>query len=387
MRILRYLTAGESHGRGLCGILEGLPAGLKLTAAHIDADLARRQKGYGRGARMKIETDKAEILSGVRHGATIGSPLGLLVWNADWKNWTEVMAVGPGGDEKLKSVSVPRPGHADLVGSVKYGLEDLRSVLERASARETAMRVALGAAARRLLSELGVSVASRVISIGGVEDASEVSAKDEAKLNERVDASPTRSIDPKASEKMVAAIDAAREAGDTVGGVFEVRVTGLPVGLGSYAQWDRRLEGPLSAAFMSLNAVKGVEIGLGFDAARVRGSAAHDELFWSKDKKRAARRTNRSGGIDGGISNGETLVVRAALKPISTLMKPLASIDLKTKAEVKAHIERSDFCAVPAAAVIAESLAALVLADEFLVKYGGDSMDELRAHYEASRRA
>ena len=385
MRVLRYLTAGESHGRGLAGILEGLPAGLELSAEFIDAQLARRQKGHGRGGRMKIETDRAEILSGARHGRTIGSPVALLVWNADWKNWEKAMAVGAGGDKALKSVSVPRPGHADYVGSVKYGREDLRDVLERASARETAMRVALGSCARRLLEELGVEIGSRVVSIGGVEDATQAAGV--RGLNARADASPVRCLDADAADKMVARIDQAKKDGDTLGGTFEVLVSGLPVGLGSYVQWDRRLEGRLAQAFLSLNAVKAFELGLGFDSARLPGSATHDELYWSKDKKAAARRTNRSGGIDGGISNGETLVLRAALKPIATLMKPLASIDLKAKTEVKAHVERSDVCAVPAAAVIAESLAALVIADEVLVKYGGDSMDELRAHYDASRRA
>lgn len=387
MSQLRFLTAGESHGRGLTGIIEGIPAGMEITAPYINAQLARRQAGYGRGGRMKIEHDEAEILSGVRHGRTLGSPISLLVWNRDWKNWSEAMRVEPGGDGKLKSVQVPRPGHADYVGAVKYGHADVRNVLERASARETTVRVALACVARKMLEDFNIHVASRVVSIGDVEDKESADDIPAGKLNAAVDASPVRCLGKKAAEQMMKAIDAVRDAGDTLGGVVEVRVSGLPVGLGSYAQWDRRLEGQLAQALMSLNAIKGVEVGLGFAAARSRGSQVHDELFWSKDKTRAVRRTNRSGGIDGGITTGETLVVRAAMKPISTLMNPLRSINLATKEEVEAHVERSDFCAVPAAGVIGESLVALVLAGAFLEKYGGDSMAEIRAHYEASRRA
>ncbi|HVE11949.1 MAG TPA: chorismate synthase [Elusimicrobiota bacterium] len=383
---MRYLTAGESHGQALLGIMEGLPAGLPLSAADIDAQLARRQKGHGRGGRMKIEKDQARILAGVRHGRTIGSPVALLIQNRDWKNWEKAMAVEAGGDEGLKAVHVPRPGHADYVGSVKYGHKDLRNVLERASARETAMRVALGSVARRFLQDFGIRVASRVAVIGAVEDRSAPGSVPFDRLNVIADASPVRCLDEKAEAAMVAAIDKAQKAGDTLGGIFEVVVAGLPVGLGSYAQWDRRLEGRLAAALMSLNAVKGAEVGMGFEGARKQGSEVHDELFWSRDKTKAARKTNRSGGIDGGITTGEILVLRAALKPIATLMKPLASIDLQTREPASAHIERSDVCAVPAAAVIAESLACLVLAGEFLEKYGGDSMEEIHAHYEASRR-
>lgn len=386
MRPIRFLTAGESHGKGLVGIIEGIPAGLDLGAAFINAQLARRQHGYGRGGRMKIEKDEAEIVSGVRHGKTLGSPISLLIWNRDWKNWTEAMRADAGGDEKLKSVKVPRPGHADYVGAVKYGHTDIRNVLERASARETAIRVALASVARKLLLEFGVHVASRVVSIGEVEDTEDASSVAVEKLNEATDGSPVRCLGKKAEKAMVDCIDAAKEAGDTVGGVFELRVGGLPVGLGSYTQWDRRLEGELAQALLSLNAIKGVELGDGFAASRRPGSQVHDELFWSKDKSHAVRKTNRSGGIDGGITTGETLVFRVAMKPISTLMKPLRSINFETKEEVAAHVERSDYCAVPAAAVIGESLVALVLAEAFLSKYGGDSVDELRAHYEASRR-
>ena len=387
MKILRLLTAGESHGRGLSGILEGMPAGLPLLAADVNADLGRRQQGYGRGGRMKIEKDEAEILSGVRHARTLGSPIALLIWNRDWKNWTEAMKVEAGGDEDLKAVSVPRPGHADYQGVVKYGHTDVRNVLERASARETAMRVALGAVARRFLQEFGIEVGSRVVSIGGVVDAELAPEMSGRALNARADASPVRVLTKKAEAAMIAAIEKAKRAGDTLGGVIEVRATGLPVGLGSYVQWDRRLEGDLAKSFMSLNAIKGVEIGLGFAGAGQPGSQAHDELFWDKKKTHAVRRTNRSGGIDGGMTTGMPLVIRAAMKPISTLMEPLRSIDLKTKQAVKAHIERSDVCAVAAAGVIGEALAALELADAFLAKYGGDSMAEIRAHYNASRKA
>ncbi|MBI5211398.1 MAG: chorismate synthase [Elusimicrobia bacterium] len=382
---MRYLTAGESHGRGLAGIIEGVPAGLALTAAHIDAQLARRQLGHGRGGRMKIERDRADILSGVRRGETIGSPIALLVWNRDWKNWEKAMRVEPGGGPAPRAVVVPRPGHADLVGGVKYGRPDLRDVLERASARETAMRVALGSVARRLLEEFGVSVASRVVSIAGVEDPTDAARLGAKGLNARADASPVRCLGREAAAAMVAAIDAAAGSGDTVGGVFEVLASGLPVGLGSYAQWDRRLEGLLAHALMSLNGVKGVEAGLGFAGSRRRGSEVHDGFFRDKTRSGIVRRTNRSGGIDGGISTGETLVLRCAMKPIATLLAPLPSVHLKTRKEAKAQVERSDVCAVPAAAVIAESLAALVLADEFLVKFGGDSLAEVRAHHEASK--
>ena len=384
MNRLRYLTAGESHGKGLVGIIEGMPAGLALEAGHIEEQLSRRQRGHGRGGRMKIESDKAELLSGVRHGKTIGSPIALLLWNKDWKNWTGALQVEPGGDESLKSVSIPRPGHADLCGSIKYGHKDLRSVLERASARETAMRTALSVPARLLLEEFGVRIASRVVSIGGAQDHADADLVPVDRMNAAADSSSVRCLSADAEERMRAVIDHARKAGDTLGGVFEVRVGGLPPALGGYAQLDRRLEGALSAAFMSLNAVKGVEIGLGFSLSQTSGSLAHDELYPGKGRA-AARRTNRAGGLEGGMTTGETLVVRAAMKPLATLMKPLRSVDLKTGKAACAHIERSDVCAVPAAAVIGEALAALVLADAFLEKFGGDSIAEIRRHEAASR--
>ncbi len=385
MSALRYLTAGESHGQALVGILEGMPAGLALEAEFIDEQLRRRQLGHGRGRRMEIEHDRATIVAGVRHGATLGSPIALLIRNHDYENWSDVMRVAPGGDRGRRAVHVPRPGHADLPGAMKYGHLDLRDVLERASARETAMRVALGAVARRLLEEFGVEIASRVVSIGGVADPTDADAVPVSGLNLLADASPVRSLDEEAGSRMVAAIDDAKKAGDTLGGVFEVRVAGVPVGLGSHVHWDRRLDGDLARAFMSLNAIKGVEIGLGFAAASTPGSAAHDELFPAAGGRSPVRRTRRAGGIEGGMTNGDLLVLRAAMKPLATLMKPLRSVDLRTGEEVAAHVERSDVCAVPAAAVIGEALAALVLADAFLAKFGGDSIGEVRAHREASR--
>jgi chorismate synthase len=380
---LRFLTAGESHGKALLGILEGLPAGLELAAADVQADLLRRKKGHGRGNRQKIEGDKVEILSGVRNGKTLGSPLGLLIPNLDFKNWEGIMGAEPTDAAAARRVDVPRPGHADLVGKIKYGFDDMRNVLERASARETAMRVALGAAARRFLNECGVLVASRVVAIGGETDDSPLTTP-VARLNALTDNDPVRCANPDFSKRMVTRIDEAKANGDTVGGVFEILAEGLPVGLGSYAQWDRRLEGPLAQALMSLNAIKGVEVGYGFRSAAIPGSQAHD-AYEVKGKK-VGYRTNRSGGIDGGMTTGEILTLRAAMKPIATLMKPLDSVDLRTMKPAKAHVERSDACAVPAAAVIGESLVCLVLADALLAKFGGDSMNEILPRIEAWRK-
>ncbi len=332
---------------------------------------------------MRIERDAAEILAGVRQGSTLGSPIAVLIRNRDWDNWSAVMRVEPGDDPGPRDVHVPRPGHADLPGAVKYGHRDLRNVLERASARETAMRVALGAVARRLLEEFGVAIASRVVSIGGVADPSDVEGLLLPQLSEAADASPVRAIGAEASDLMVRAIDDAKLAGDTLGGVFEIRVAGLPVGLGSHVHWDRRIDGSLGRAFLSLNAVKGVEIGLGFAAAATPGSSAHDEMFDGGRSGHVIRRTDRAGGVEGGITNGGVLVLRAAMKPLATLTRPLRSVDLRTGKNVEAHVERSDVCAVPAAAVIGEALAALVLADEFLGKFGGDSIEEVRAHHAA----
>lgn len=369
---LRFLTAGESHGVALVGIIEGMPAGLALTAEYLQAQAARRKLGFGRGGRQKIETDEVRILSGVRRGFTLGSPIALLIENRDFANWRDVMRVEPARGEARRRVDVPRPGHADLGGALKYRHQDMRDVLERASARETAMRVALGSAARRLLEGLGVALGSRVAALGPVADDSDYG--DAKTLNARADRSPVRSL--RRSREMAAFIDGARGAGDTVGGVIEVVAGGMPTGLGSYAQWDRRIEGPIASAFMSLNGVKGVEIGLGFGAAGRPGSKAHDE-YAPAPAGRVRFLSNRSGGIDGGITTGQDLVVRAAMKPLATLMRPLRSVDLRTGKSASAHVERSDVCALPSAAVIGEALLALVLASAVLDKFGGDSMDEL----------
>ena len=371
---LRFLTAGESHGRALVGILEGVPAGLALTEADIAADLLRRKRGHGRGNRQKIETDRPQVLSGVRRGLTLGSPIALLIENLDFKNWETIMGAEPASGPAGRAVRVPRPGHADLTGALKYRFDDMRDVLERSSARETAMRVALAAIARKFLRECGVEVASRVVAVGPISSREPLPCA-VADLNALADLSPLRATDHSAEKKMVAAVDACKDEGDTLGGVFEVYADALPVGLGSYAQWDRRLEGPLTAAVMSLNAVKGVEIGIGFEAARQPGSKVHDEFVPAGG--RVGYKTNRSGGIDGGMTTGQSLILRAAMKPLATLMKPLDSVNLRTGQPAKAHIERSDVCAVPAASVIAESLVALVLADAVLAKFGGDSMREI----------
>ncbi len=384
MSRLRYLTAGESHGPALTGIMEGVPAGLQLTLEHIHADSVRRKMGYGRGNRMKIETDEVKILAGVRRGETIGSPIALFIENRDHQKWLDIMAIEPREGEAARAVHIPRPGHTDLVGGIKYGRDDMRDILERASARETAMRVALGAIARRLLDEIGVTIASRVVRIGEVIDETPLDA-DVASLNARVDASPVRVLDPHAAERIVAQIDAAREAGDTLGGIFEVVAAGMPIGVGSHAQWDRRIDGRIGEAFLALNAIKGVELGLGFRGSALPGSAVHDAYFPGTNGARATYGSNRAGGVEGGISTGQPVVVRAAMKPIATLMKPLPSIDLRTGEATNAYIERSDVCAVPAAAVIGESLLALVLADAVLETYPADTIDALRENVSRSR--
>ena len=397
MGAFRFLTAGESHGPSLGVTIEGVPAGLALTADAIALDLARRQKGYGRGARQAIEEDRAEILAGVRHGTTLGSPILLLVRNRDWENWTQVMAVEPldeaaaaalheaaaEGNKRATPVTRVRPGHADLAGALKYGFNDVRNVLERASARETAARVAAGGVARAFLRELGVETWSFTAEVGGValDPANCTRSRDEA------DASPLRCPDPAAEASMIARIDEARAAGDTVGGVFEVVVHGLPIGLGSYVHWDRRLDGALAAAVMSINIVKGVEFGLGFEQTRRFGSAVHDVIEGRSDDGRWVHRTNNAGGLTGGVTNGEPLVVRGAVKPISTLARPLPSADLITGEAVdKAHYERSDISVVPAAGVVAEAMVMLTIAGFVMEKFGGDTVDDVRAaveHYRA----
>ncbi len=373
----RFVTAGESHGKGLVTVIEGMVAGLAINEDYIANELKRRQAGYGRGPRMAIEQDRAEIISGVRYGFTIGSPISLLIWNRDWDNWRETMSVGT-SDKMAEPITAFRPGHADLPGVIKYGLKDIRPILERASARETTARVAAGSIARRFLEEFGITIHSHTLSIG------EYRVPDNIKVDWRqIENSPVRCADSKIETMMIAAIDKAKADGDTLGGIFEVIATGMPAGLGSHVQWYERIDGQIAQSIMSIHAVKGVEIGSGFSLANLMGSEAHDEIkpnkgntpFWT-------RSTNRAGGIEGGISNGEPIVIRAAMKPISTLGKPLLSIDLRTRQAVKAHYERSDVCAVPAAGVIGEAMVAGVLADAILRKFGGDHLKETFANYQ-----
>lgn len=385
---ISFRTAGESHGRGLLSLVEGIPAGLSLEMERdVDPDLRRRQQGYGRGRRMQIESDRAELLSGVRLGETLGSPVAMLIWNRDWENWTTAMShlpPDPGGNPKaLRSMYLPRPGHADLSGALKYDRRDTRDILERASARETAARVAAGAVAKTLLRAFGISVGSHVLSIGEVEASPPPELPPD--LNAASDPSPVRTLDARAAEAMVAAIDRAREEGDTLGGVFEVVVQGLPVGLGSHVSWDSRLDGRLAQAVMSIQAVKGVELGIGFEGARRWGSGVHDPIVPAPEKVRSGRlgrEGNRAGGLEGGITTGEPLLVRGAMKPIATLRKRLPSVDLRDGSVADAAVERSDVCAVPAAAVVAEAMVALVVADAFLAKFGGDSMGETRRNFD-----
>lgn len=388
MKTLSFRTAGESHGRGLVVIMEGLPAGLPLaTASDVDPDLARRQGGYGRGRRMQIESDSAELISGVRLGETLGSPLSMVIWNRDWENWKVAMSLEAppeGGNPKaLRSLYLPRPGHADLVGLLKYDRRDTRDILERASARETAARVACGAVAKALLGVFGIRVESHVVSIGDVAASLPDNLPEE--LNAAVDESPVRTLDPEAGTRMVAAIDQAKEAGDTLGGVFEVVVRGLPAGLGSHVSYDRKLDGRLAGAMMSIQAIKGVEIGAGFEAARRPGSAVHDPIVPDEGHLRGggiSRASNRAGGLEGGVTTGEPLVVRAAMKPIATLRSRLPSVDMRDGSVGDAAVERGDVCAVPAAAVVGEAMTALVVADAFLEKFAGDSLGEIRRNFD-----
>ena len=377
---MRYLTSGESHGPQLTTIIEGLPAGMPLTAEDIHTELARRQKGYGRGRRMQIETDRANILGGVRHGLTLGSPLALVVENKDWKHWTKIMGIEPleeGQDEEIKrKVTRPRPGHADLVGGIKYGHHDMRNVLERSSARETTVRVAAGAVAKKLLALLGIKVAGHVLEIGGVRaNALEYSTIDE--LKERSEKSPVRCIDKEAEKNMMEAIDKAKKNGDSIGGIVEVIVEGMPSGVGSYVHYDRKLDAKIAAAIMSINAFKGVEFGLGFEMAHIPGSQVHDEILWSEERG-YERRTNRLGGFEGGMTTGMPIVVSGAMKPIPTLYKPLQSVDIETKEPFTASIERSDSCAVPAASVVAEAVVAWEVASAIVEQYYSDRFETLK---------
>ncbi|PHJ36832.1 chorismate synthase [Desulforamulus profundi] len=374
--MLRFLTAGESHGPALTAIVEGMVAGLPITREYINEQLARRQGGYGRGGRMKIEKDQVQFLSGVRGGRTTGSPVTLQVINKDWANWSEIMAPGPEANLNERVVTRPRPGHADLAGAIKYNHDDVRNVLERSSARETAARVAVGTLARCLLEELGVEILGFVRRIGSVEAMIEENLAME-ELQKRAGQSQLLCPDQQAEEAMIKEIDQARKNGDSLGGVFEIRAYGVPVGLGSHVHWDRKLDSRLAGAVMGIQAIKGVEIGLGFGSAAVPGSQVHDEIHHSPDRG-FYRSTNRAGGIEGGISNGEPVVVKAAMKPIPTLYKPLLSVDLKTKEPFAASVERSDVCAVPAACVVGEAVVAWELAAAMVEKFGGDSLEELK---------
>jgi chorismate synthase len=383
--MFRFTTAGESHGRALVAIVEGLPAGLPVGVGQIDRELERRQWGYGRGGRMKIERDRVQILSGVRHGLTLGSPVALMIENKDWANWQDVMSAEAREVEEGKSrrVKRPRPGHADLAGGLKYGARDLRDILERASARETAARVACGALAKQLLEKFGVEVRSHVAQLGGVPTAPLELAWDE--IARIPDDAPLRCGDAVAQARMVELIDEARRDGDTLGGVFEVVVRGLVAGLGSHASWDAKLDGRLARSLMSIPAVKAVSVGAGVEAASLRGSEVHDEIGYDADARRFTRPTNRAGGLEGGITNGEELRARGFLKPISTLRRPLRSVDIETKREESAAFERSDVTAVPAAGVIGEAMVAATLASAMREKFGGDSLPEMLRNFEGYR--
>ncbi|MFJ7763319.1 chorismate synthase [Bacillus toyonensis] len=381
---MRYITAGESHGPQLTTIIEGIPAGLPLVADDINEELARRQKGYGRGRRMQIETDQVQIASGVRHGETLGSPIALVVENRDFAHWTKIMGAESLTEQEEKEmkrkVTKPRPGHADLNGAIKYGHRDMRNVLERSSARETTVRVAAGAVAKKVLAELGITVAGHVIEIGGVQ-AKEITYRSIEELKSITEASPVRCLDKEAGNQMIKAIDDAKANGDSIGGIVEVIVEGMPIGVGSYVHYDRKLDAKLAAAIMSINAFKGVEIGIGFEAAHRPGSEVHDEILWN-EARGYTRRTNHAGGLEGGMTTGMPIVVRGVMKPIPTLYKPLQSVDIDTKEPFTASIERSDSCAVPAASVVAEAVVAWELATALIEQFGLDRMDLIRENME-----
>lgn len=375
---MRYLTAGESHGPRLTAIIEGVPAGLPLTADYINAELKRRQGGYGRGARMKIESDKVEITSGVRHGRTMGGPITLNVTNLDHQKWLDIMNVADVEDKKkgLRKITKPRPGHADLVGGMKYRFDDLRNSLERSSARETTMRVAVGAVAKRLLEEIGVEVASHIVTVGGI-DIEVPENLTVSEIKKRARQSEVSIVNPEREEEIKAYIDQIKKDGDTIGGIVETIVGGVPVGLGSYVQWDRKLDAKIAQGVVSINAFKGVEFGVGFEAGRLKGSQVMDEIIWSKEDG-FTRRTNNLGGFEGGMTNGEPIVVRGVMKPIPTLYKPLMSVDIETHEPYKAMVERSDPTALPAAGVVMEAVVATVLATEVLEKFSSDNLEELK---------
>lgn len=375
---MRYLTAGESHGPRLTAIIEGVPAGLPLSEEDIDKELKRRQGGYGRGARMKIESDRVEITSGVRHGLTMGSPITLNVTNLDHQKWLEIMNVAPVEEKKknLRKITKPRPGHADLVGGMKYRFDDLRNSLERSSARETTMRVAIGAVAKRILEEIGVEVASHIVNFGGIEIAIPENLT-VSEIKEKAGQSEVSIVVPEQEEAVKAYIDQVKKDGDTIGGIVETLVGGVPVGLGSYVQWDKKLDAKIAQGVVSINAFKGVEFGLGFDAGRLKGSQVMDEIIWSQDTG-YTRRTNNLGGFEGGMTNGEPILVRGVMKPIPTLYKPLMSVDIETHEPYKATVERSDPTALPAAGVVMEAVVATVLATEVLEKFSSDNLEELK---------
>ncbi len=378
--MLRYLNGGESHGKCLLAILEGVPSGLSLTPDMVNHDLARRQKGYGRGGRMRVEEDRVEFSCGVRHGKTLGNPIGLMILNKDWENWKEVMAVEPSSVPPAKVVTRPRPGHADLVGAIKYGHRDIRNVIEKASARETAIRVAVGGVAKAVLAQFGMRVVSYTTEIGGI-----VARKpdDPMEAYDRAETSDVRCPEKEAGARMVEQIRTAKHRGDTLGGVFEVVVTNPPIGLGSYAQWDRRLGARLAMAAMSIQAMKGVEIGMGFEAARRFGSEVHDDIYYEPGGAGFFRKTNNAGGLEGGITNGQPIVLRVAMKPISTLYNPKQSVDIETKEAFDATVERSDICTVPAAGVVGEAVIAFEMANAMMEKFGGDSLEEMKRNYDA----
>ncbi len=380
--MFRFETAGESHGECLVATLTGLPAGIPVSLDFINRQLWRRQQGFGRGGRMKIETDQVEIVAGVRHSKTIGSPIALIIQNKDWKNWTEVLPVEDidGAEDKRKPVTRPRPGHADLAGSIKYNLAEARYILERASARETTARVAVGAFAKTLLAEFGIGVLSHVIGIGEVRMARQASWEELIALNEKNEVL-LACVDPDTEKQMKEVVDCAYRTGDTVGGVFEVVAHNLPIGLGSHITWDSRLDGRLAQAIVSMQAVKGVEIGLAAEGAASFGSRVQDTIHYNREERRFTRGSNRAGGLEGGMTNGQDVLVRGFLKPISTLRRPLESVDLVTRAPALAAYERSDVCVVPAAAVIGEAMVSIVLAQAFLEKFGGDSLEETRRNF------
>lgn len=379
---LRFLNAGESHGPALTAIIEGIPSNLKISSEYINKELARRQKGYGRGGRMKIEKDKVKILSGIRFGYTLGSPITLMIENKDWQNWTDIMSI-EGSLARKREITNPRPGHADLIGGIKYGFEDLRNVLERASARETTTRVAVGAVCKQLLEDVGIKIGSYVVSIGNLSVRDEIQSIPLEKRAEIAENSEVRIPIPEKDDQFKKLIDEAKKEGESLGGIFEVFALGVPMGLGSYTQWDRRLDGKIAQAMLSIQAMKAIEIGEGFTLSEKFGSQAHDEIFWDKEKG-FYHKTNRAGGLEGGMTNGEPIIIRVGMKPIPTLMrkKSLQSVNIKTKEPFDAAKERSDITAVPAAAVVGEAMLAIVLADAVLEKFGNDNWIEIKKRIE-----